>query len=134
MDRIFCYLDKALNDLYKNDQEIIETQSLNSITFRLGLYLNIYLKNDHLYNHYFVDYKFYDDKNHLMDLVIHDRKNNSDLLVIKLEKNNQTIKDNLDSIKIITNVNPKNYGALIVLNKDNYNVYKMSSKYYDLEL
>lgn len=134
MNRIFRYLDKALNDLYKYDQEIIEKQSLNSISFRLGLYLNNYLKNDHLYNYLYVDYKFYDDSNHCMDLVIHDRKNYCDLLVIKLEKDRLGLKSNLESIKVITNLDSKNYGVLVVLNNENYNVYKMSSRYYDIEL
>lgn len=135
MNRIYRYLDKALHELYKYDSKVIKTQSLNSISFRLGLYLNNFLKNDHLYNHLYVDFKFSDNKNNYLDLLIHNRKTKENLLVIKLVKNPNEIKDDLEDIKLITTLeqDKTNYGALIVLFNDNYNTYRLSNRYYDVD-
>lgn len=134
MRRIFSYLDIALRKLYDKDKFILDNQSLNSISFRLGIYLNELLKSDLFTNHLEVDFNFEKSSNDYLDLVIHNRKNKDNLLTIKLEKNLNNLRSNLDKLKQITNLDRNhNYGVLVVLDSDYYYSYKLSSNYYEFD-
>jgi len=133
MNRVFVYLEKAIKEVYEEDFNIIETQSLNSIVFRLGVYLNSLLKRDIIYRDLYVDYNFRDKDIDYLDLVIHNRITHKDLIVIKLTKDLSEIQDDLNSIKLVTEDlhELSKYGVLIVLHRDFHSCYKLSPRYYD---
>lgn len=133
MERLFKYLDRAIKEVYKEDKNILKTQSLNSLVFRLGVYLNNLLKRDFIYRDYYVDYNFKDKDIDYLDLVIHNRIDHKDLIVIKITKDESNIKDDLGSIKLITEDIDElsKSGVLIVLGNEYYNSYKLSPRYYD---
>ena len=133
MNRIFKYLEKSIKELYHKDSDIIENQSLNSVVFRLGVYLNSFIKRDIIHKDLYVDYNFRDKDIDYLDLVVHNRITHKDLLVIKLTKDPGEISEDIYSIKLVTcNFNElSKYGILIVLGKNSYNCYKLSPRYYD---
>ncbi|MFA7436227.1 MAG: hypothetical protein WC006_07700 [Bacilli bacterium] len=135
MNRIFVYLDKAIKEVYKEDMDIINDQSLNSVVFRVGLNLNSLLKRDIVYKDYYVDFNFKDKDIEYLDLVIHNRVTHQDLIAIKLTKDPNEIKNDIYTIKLITeDLNDlAKHGVLIVLHKDCYNCYKLSPNYYKEE-
>lgn len=132
MNRIFVYLDKAIKEVYKEDMDIINDQSLNSVVFRVGLNLNSLLKRDIVYKDYYVDFNFKDKDIEYLDLVIHNRVTHQDLIAIKLTKDPNEIKNDINTIKLITeDLNDlAKHGVLIVLHENCYNCYKLSPNYY----
>ena len=90
MDGLFRYLDKSLREVYKNDLNILSNQSINSIAFRLGVYLNKLLVSDLNYRKLYVDFKF-KNKEEYLDLVIHNRVTKENIFVISLIKEKSLI-------------------------------------------
>ena len=122
--------------MYKKDSDLIENHSLNSIVFRLGVYLNSLLTRDILYKELYVDYNFRNKNINYLDLVIHNRITHKDLIVFKFTKDTSNIKEDIEAIKLITSDvgELSKYGVLIVLGKKDYDCYKLSPRFYNEDL
>ena len=131
MDGIFRYLDKSLKEVYSKDLNIIHNQSIKSVAFRLGVYLNKLLVCDLAYRNLYVDYKFKNKEDYL-DLVIHNRRTKDNIFVIHIIKEESLVKDGINKIKLITNTNDlTRRGVLIVLHDSYYESFKLSPKHYE---
>ena len=114
-DAIEC-CKNAIREFYKKDYKLIDLQcNERSMMFRIGIYLYEHMKAHNSLNEYDLDCEYnrkgtniktLDEQNIIPDILIHKRgDDNMNLLVIEIKKSDNSIENDKEKLKKLTDTN-----------------------------